>query len=208
MITESAAKKISGYSCQNIHEEKTRRAVEFLKLRANVHQHPHIEYDVHQAAVKENSHHQPPWLNEIDRHRVGHSETSKNVAVDAADSKQRKRSATTWRLKAVRAHRGEQADDVEQAAESEDSVSGWRGGGHELAERTAGGSHRKGEIRAALMAACGVGADQRAAGRAELRASLLSATEEAGHFFAIRSNLARARRRWHTLPCAIVSAFL
>ncbi len=74
-------------------------------------------------------------------------------------------------------------DDVKQAAESENSVGGGGCCGEQVPERTAGGGHRECEVGAALMAARGIRADQSAAGRAELRASLLSTAEKAAHLF-------------------------
>ena len=57
-----------------------------------------------------------------------------HVAIDAADPEDGEKSASARRLKPIRAHRGEQAYDVEQAAESENSVRGRRGGGKQIAQ--------------------------------------------------------------------------
>jgi hypothetical protein len=111
-------------------------------------------------------------------------------------------------------NRGEKADDVEKTAEAENAVSGRGRCGEQISKRTAGGCHRECEVRAALMAACGVCADKGAARRAELGASLLPAAEKAAHLFTnpmftnpIQS-MVKERCKCDTLPCAIVSAFL
>ncbi len=133
--------------------------------------------------MKEYGHYLAPRLDKISGHRVRHPETGKNVPVDAADTKQRKNSAPARGLKAVCAKRDEQGNDIKQAAESENAVGGGGCCGEQVPERTAGGGHRECEVGAALMAARGIRADQGAAGRAELWASLLSAAEKAAHLF-------------------------
>ena len=110
--------------------------------------------------------------------------------------------------------RGEKADDVKKAAEAKNAVGGGGRCGEQVSKRTAGGCHRERQVRAALMAACGIRADQGAARGAELWAPLLSAAEKAAHLFTnpmftnpIQS-MVKERCKCDTLPCAIVGAFL
>ena len=64
-MSERAAEDVSADSGDNVNEEITSGTVEFLDLRANVHQHPHVETDVEDAAVKENGGDESPRLHQI-----------------------------------------------------------------------------------------------------------------------------------------------
>ena len=123
-------------------------------------------------AVQKNRRHKPPGLREIvgQRHRSAHAR--QNLAVDSAQAEQRPQSARR-RLETALVHGRKQADAVEHAAESSDTVGHRRSLRHQAAERAAGRGERKRHVRAALMAAAGRRAHQRAAGRAEPRARLL-----------------------------------
>ncbi len=167
--------------------------------------------------MKKHCHNKAPWLSKVVLEAgVTHRNRCSTLPSIAPMPHQREDSATAWRLKAICANCGEEADDVEQAAEAENAVSGRRRRGEQVSKRTAGGGHRECEVRAALMAARGVCADQGAAGGAELGASLLSAAEKAAHsvdftnpmFTNPIQSMVKARCKCDTLPCAIVSAFL
>src|ERR1700719_1038320 len=111
-MSSETAQNVAGDTSEHVDKEKSRRTVQLFNLRANIHQHPHVENDMHQAAVEEHSHHEPPRLSDVIRQRKRCAEPLQHVAVDAADSKQRENSASTRRLKPVRANRGEETHNV------------------------------------------------------------------------------------------------
>src|ERR1700720_862816 len=111
-MSSETAQNVAGDPSEHVDKEKSRRAIQLFNLWANIHQHPHIENDMHQAAVKEHGHHKPPRLSDVIRQRKRRAEPLEHVAVDAADSKQRENSPSTRRLKPVRADRGEETHNV------------------------------------------------------------------------------------------------
>ena len=135
--------------------------------------------------VEKNRHDEAPRLREVVADRQRAAEADQYLGVNAAKLKERAKSAACRRLKSVGAHGEHERHGVEEAAESENRVSDRRSRGHQAAERFACGGQRKSHARAALMAARGGGADQRAARRAEARTSLgFLASEKPVYFFA------------------------
>src|SRR5208282_3064492 len=59
---DATAEDISTNSSNDVDEKIARRAVELFNLRPDVHQHPHVEDDMHHATMKKNSGHETPRL--------------------------------------------------------------------------------------------------------------------------------------------------
>src|SRR5580700_2153974 len=68
-MPSEAAQKVARDSGKHVDEEKSSRAIQLFNLRPDIHQHPHVEDDVHQAAVKKYSHGKAPGLSNVVRQR-------------------------------------------------------------------------------------------------------------------------------------------
>src|SRR5580658_7694989 len=196
-MANEAAQQISPDSSDNVNEKISRGAVHFLNLRTHVHQYPHVESDVQNAAVKKCSHDQSPRLEQISRRWQRRAENCQHPAVDRAETHQRRKSSASRRLKSASANRSEQAHSIEQATQSQDSVRRRRSGRQQAAERPASSGHTKRQACAALMAFRGSRADERAASGTQLRARIFfrAATKETAHLFLETIQLPTQARR-------------
>ena len=172
-MPHQTAKNVAADSGDNVDEQIARRSVKLFDLRANVHEHPHIEEDVQNAAVEKNGGDEPPGLDCVDGPGQRGAHAQQDLAVDAAKIQEAGQAAAT-RLKAGLAHCLEQTDQEQQAAHRKNGVRNRRSLRQVASERLAGGGHGKSHARATIVAARGACADQRAAGWAELRPRLLA----------------------------------
>src|SRR5580658_5466173 len=117
-MANEAAQQISPDSSDNVNEKISRGAVHLLNLRAHIHQYPHVESDVQNAAVKKCSHNQPPRLEQIPRPWQRRAENCQNPTADCAEAHQRRKSSASRRLKSGSANRSEQAHAVQQTTQS------------------------------------------------------------------------------------------
>ncbi len=125
--------------------------------------HPHIEKNVHQAAVQKTRRHQPPRLLNVVRQRQRRAHAHQNLAINSADAE---KSAAT---PSTHSHRQQQADSVEQAAHAEHHISDRRLRRQHPAQPARHSRGGKSQARSALVAFRSGGSGQRAACGAQSR---------------------------------------
>src|SRR5579863_1071360 len=111
-MAKKAAQNIATDASNDIDEEKSRCPVNLFNLWPKVHQHPHIEHNVHQAAMEKHCHDKPPRLSKVVRKRERRAKSLQHVATNRTKTHQCRESATARWLKTVCANRGQEADDV------------------------------------------------------------------------------------------------
>src|SRR3984957_10699582 len=137
-MQHQTAENVAADSGDDVYKEIARRSVELFDLRADIHQHPHVEEDVQNTAVKENGGDEPPGLDEVDGPGQRGAHAQQDLAVDAAQIQEAGQTAAT-RLKTGLAHCFEQTDQEQQAAHGENGVRNGRSLRHVASERLAGG---------------------------------------------------------------------
>jgi hypothetical protein len=197
VIADTAAENISADSGCDIHEEVARRAVRLFNQRADVHQNPHVEDDVQDAAMKENRGDQPPRLGQVISQRKRLTKDQQDAAVDSTESEDAHK-AGCRRNKATLADRRKQAHDIQQAAQGQDCVGNGRRGRHELPQRLARGGQGKREACATLVTARHGRSDKSSARRAEFRSRrFATAAKNVARFLAnLIESPAQTGREW------------
>jgi hypothetical protein len=175
VAAEECAEEEAGGAGDGVEEEKARGAVEFFDDGADVHEDHHVETDVDEAAVEEGGGDEAIPL-VPDEDGVGEA-GAESIGGFAAHAPEDCKAAGL----AVRGH-GHEFDGEHDDVEDEEAGGDGSVATEEFGKAFADLGHREAEIGAAVVAAGGVDADERAARGADLRARILIATaEESAH---------------------------